>query len=48
LEAFEELSAEIMQLLQAQINALELDRVLTAKQLYELRQKTKTKPQIDR
>jgi len=30
LEASEEISAEIMRLLQAQINALELDRVLSA------------------
>jgi hypothetical protein len=35
LEAFEELSAQIMRLLQAQINASELDRPLTVKEVHD-------------
>jgi len=41
LEAFEELSAQIMRLLQAQINAWELDRPLTAKEVHDCEQRRK-------
>ena len=39
MEAFEELSAQIMRLLQAQINALELDRPLTANEVHDCEQR---------
>jgi len=39
MEPFEELSEEIMRLLQAQLNALDINRVLTAKQLLECQQR---------
>jgi len=41
MEAFEELVAEIMWLLQAQINALERDRALTANEVHDCEQRRK-------
>ena len=41
LEAFEELGTEIMRLLQAQINALELDHHLTAKEVHNCERRRK-------